>query len=189
MTTSVILSAIVALIFILLIVYIKQFNSIKITRNQIENAKSSLDALFIKRNELIPNLVVVLEKYTDFEKDVLEKITALRQLQSKQSDDYQKDGETDKLLKQLMVQVENYPELKANQQFNNLQYAINECEEQIAAGRRYLSSSITHYNNWITTFPGNIVANMNQMKVHEWERATEAQREKVEVKELFSKKV
>jgi len=179
--------ALIAVVIILIIVYISQFNSIKTARNQIENAKSSLDALFIKRNELIPNLVAVLEKYTVFEKEVLEKITSLRKLASQNSKDYQSEGDTDKLLKQLMIQVENYPELKANQQFNNLQYSINECEEQIAAGRRYLSASITFYNNRVTTFPGNIVAGMANMNVHEWERATQEQREKIEVKNIFSK--
>jgi LemA protein len=186
MTPTIVISIVSLFILIIVIVYIRQFNQIKMTRNQIENAKSSLDALFIKRNELIPNLVVVVEKYTHYEKDVLEKITALRQSTLKETKDYQGPGQTDNLLKQLLLQVENYPELKANQQFSNLQYSINECEEQIAAGRRYLSSSITNYNNWIVTFPGNIVAGMSHLTIHEWERAAETQRGKVDVKNLFS---
>ncbi|MCD7973345.1 MAG: LemA family protein [Candidatus Azobacteroides sp.] len=178
---------ILGIVIFVLGTYISQFNKLKRTRNQVENAKSSLDALFIKRNELIPNLVAVLEKYTDFEKEVFEKITALRQSVAGNPKDYQAEGETDKLLKQLMVQVENYPQLKASQQFTTLQFSLNECEEQIAAGRRYLSASITYYNNAVTTFPGNIVAGMTGMQVHEWERATEAQREKVDVKDMFAK--
>ncbi|MCD8177697.1 MAG: LemA family protein [Tannerellaceae bacterium] len=184
MTTILILAGVVLLIFM---VYISNYNSIKRNRDQIENAKSSLDALFIKRNELIPNLVAVLEQYTQYEKGILEQITALRQSVSNNPKDYQKDDDTDRILKKLMVQVENYPDLKANQQFNTLQYSINECEEQIAAGRRYLSSSITIYNNSVTTFPGNIIAGMSGMPVHEWERATAEQREKIDVKNMFSK--
>ena len=181
-----ILLAVILFVVIIIGIYISKFNSIKTSRNQIENAKSSLDALFIKRSELIPNLVAVLEKYTDYEQDILKKITELRQLASKGEKNYHSEGETDKLLKQLMVQVENYPELKANQQFNNLQYAINECEEQIAAGRRYLSTSITYYNNAVVTFPGNLIASMMNAKVYEWERATEAQREQINVRNMFS---
>jgi len=180
------LLAVISAVVIILVVYISKFNSIKTGRNQIENAKSSLDALFIKRSELIPNLVAVLEKYTDYEQDILKKITELRQLAASGEKNYQSEGETDKLIKQLMIQVENYPELKANQQFNNLQFAINECEEQIAAGRRYLSASITYYNDAVTTFPGNLVASMMNAKVHEWERATEAQRDPINVRNMFS---
>ena len=186
MTT--IIAIVLGTLLILIGIYISKFNSIKRSRNQIENAKSALDALFIKRNELIPNLVSVLEQYTSYEKDLLGKITELRQAAANNSKDYRAEGETDKLLKQLLVQVENYPDIKANQQFNNLQFAINECEEQIAAGRRYLSASITYYNNDVTTFPGNIIASGMGAKVHEWERATEQQREKIDVKDMFSKK-
>lgn len=184
MTTVII---ILAPIIILLLIYISQYNSIKVRRNQIENAKSSLDALFIKRNELIPNLVAVAEQYAGYEKEVLANITSLRQAVTQNAKDYQAPGQTEKALKGLMVQLEAYPDLKANQQFLNIQYSLNECEEQVSAGRRYLSASITHYNDSIATFPGNVVAGMMGAKAHEWERATEEQRAKVDVKDMFSK--
>jgi len=178
---------IVAVIVLILIIgYISVYNSIKRNRNQVENAKSSLDALFIKRNELIPNLVTVVEQATSYEKGVLENITALRQAMKNSTENYVNESETDNLVKRLMVQVENYPELKANQQFANLQYSLNECEEQISAGRRYLSSSITMYNNSVTTFPGNVIGGMAGMNVHEWERATPQQREKIDLKKMTS---
>ncbi len=180
--------AIIALVVVLLLLtgYISVYNTIKRNRNQIENAKSSLDALFIKRNELIPNLVAVVEQATSYEKGVLENITALRQAMKTSTENYISESETDSLVKRLMVQVENYPELKANQQFTRLQYTLNECEEQISAGRRYLSSSITIYNNSVTTFPGNLIGGMAGMSVHEWERATPQQRERVDVKGMFT---
>ncbi|MCD7936239.1 MAG: LemA family protein [Tannerellaceae bacterium] len=180
--------AIIALVVVLLLLtgYISVYNTIKRNRNQIENAKSSLDALFIKRNELIPNLVAVVEQATSYEKGVLENITALRQAMKTNTENYISESETDSLVKRLMVQVENYPELKANQQFTRLQYTLNECEEQISAGRRYLSSSITIYNNSVTTFPGNLIGGMAGMSVHEWERATPQQRERVDVKGMFT---
>jgi LemA protein len=167
------------------LVYISAFNRLNRRKNQIDNAFSSLDALFIKRNDLIPNLIATVKQYMDFEREVLEKITQLRCPKDRSSEEYVRDGEVDKIMKQIMIQVENYPQLKASQQFTNLQYSFNECEEQLAAGRRYLSASITDYNNAVTTFPDNIVASMNGMKKHEWERATDVQRQNVNAEELF----
>ncbi len=169
---------------LILFFLIAQYNKLKTTRNQIENAKSSLDALFIKRVDLIPNLVTVTKQYMNYESDLLNKLTQLRQ-QKATDIDYQKDGELSALMKQLMVQVENYPELKASEQFTNLQYSWNEVEEQISAGRRYLSASITQYNNAVQVFPSNVIAGMFNFKVHEWERATDEQRKALDAKNLF----
>lgn len=176
---------ILVVIFLLVIVYISSYNKLKKRKNQIDNAFSVLDALFIKRNDLIPNLVATVKQYMGFERDVLEKITNLRTPANHSSEEYVKDGEVDKMMKQIMVQVENYPQLKANQQFIHLQQSFNECEEQIAAGRRYLSASITDYNDAVSMFPSNVVAGMSGMRRHEWERATESQRQNVDANELF----
>lgn len=176
----------IAVVLILILIYISAFNKLKSRRNQIENAFSSLDALFIKRNDLIPNLIATVKQYMSFEREVLEKITQLRTPSDRSSEEYIRDGETDKLIKQIMIQVENYPQLKASQQFTNLQYSMNECEEQIAAGRRYLSASITDYNDAVSMFPSNIVAGMNGMKKHEWQRATEEQRKNIKAEDLFN---
>jgi len=183
MSLYVIITAIIVITLVL--VYISSFNTLNRRRNQIDNAFSSLDALFIKRNDLIPNLITVVKQYMEFERDTLDKITKLRMPASRASQDYVKDDEADKVMKQILIQAENYPELKASQQFSNLQFSFNECEEQIAAGRRYLSASITDYNNAVTTFPGNVVAGMSGFKKHEWERATEAERRNVDASELF----
>ena len=177
---------IAASIFIIcLLIYISLYNTLNVKRNQIENAFSALDALFIKRSDLIPNLVGVAKQYMAFEQETLMKITEQRS-PSRTSQEYVKEGETDKILKNFMVQVENYPDLKSSQQFLNLQYSFNECEEQLAAGRRYLSTSITDYNDTVSTFPGNIVAGMSGMKRHKWERASEVQRQNVNATELFN---
>lgn len=166
-------------------IYIYMFNTLNRRKNQIDNAFSSLDTLFIKRNDLIPNLIATIKEYMTFESDTLSRITELRAPRTRTAENYAENGEVDKIMRQIMLQVENYPDLKANQQFLNLQYSFNECEEQIAAGRRYLSSSITDYNDVVTTFPANIVAGFSGMKKHEWERATEAQRQNVNIQELF----
>ena len=183
MTTPLIITA--SVIGLLIIIYISLFNTLNVKKNQIENAFSVLDALFIKRTDLIPNLISVAKQYMEFEKNTLMKITEQRS-PSRTSQEYIKEGEADKIMKQFMVQVESYPELKSNDQFLKLQYSFNECEEQIAAGRRFLSASITDYNDTVSTFPGNVVAGMSGMKRHEWERATEAQRQNVNAAKLFN---
>ena len=183
MTPPLIIAA--SVVVVCLLIYIALYNKLNVKKNQIENAFSILDALFIKRSDLIPNLVSVAKQYMAFEQETLMKITEQRS-PSRASQEYVKEGEADKILKNFMVQVENYPDLKSNQQFLNLQYSFNECEEQLAAGRRFLSTSITDYNDTVSTFPGNIVAGMSGMKRHEWERATEVQRQNVNATELFN---
>lgn len=181
------ISLIIAIIVIAIIVsIISVYNSLNMRRNQIQNAFSSLDALFIKRSDLIPNLVTVVKQYTNYEKEVLEKITQLRQSKS-DTTEYTADSEVSQMMKQIMIQVENYPDLKASSQFNNLQYSWNESEEQIAASRRYLSASITDYNNVLSTFPGNVIGANFGFKKHEWQMATETQRQNVNAEDLFNK--
>ena len=175
---------IIGIFIFVAILMILNFNKLTAKKNQIQNAISSLDALFIKRQDLIPNLISVVKKYMEFEKDTLEKITQLRTLRNENP--YTNDSESTTLMKQLMIQVENYPELKADNQFTNLQYSFNECEEQIAAGRRFLSSSITEYNNQVAQFPSNIIAKMFGFKNHQWEYATANQRQNVDANQLFN---
>ncbi len=182
--TSYILIGVGALLIALLYLFISKYNQLNRDRNQIENAISSLDAIFIKRADLIPNLVSVVKQYMKFEEGTLEKITALRNQGSNANQAIEQAGND--AMKNLMIQVENYPELKANTQFTNLQYSWNEVEEQISAGRRYISSSITVYNNSITTFPSNVVANVFSFKMYEWQFANESQREAIQADKLFT---
>lgn len=174
---------------LLLIIIIGAFNSLSTRKNQIQNAISSLDALFIQRADLIPNLVATVKQYMTFEQDILEKITAMRTkvVATAAENPYLQSDEVSATLKQLLVQVENYPELKANTQFSQLNYAFIDCEEQIAAGRRYLSTSITSYNDAVVIFPNNIIAGMCGFKRYEWVYATEQQRAVPNANELFNK--
>lgn len=159
------------------------YNQLAQKRNQIENAISSTDALFIKRSDLIPNLIATVQQYMQFEKETLTKITALRSTKSNSNPELERLGT--QALKGLMVQVENYPKLKANSQFINLQYSMNEVEEQISAGRRYISSSITDYNNAIQLFPSNLVAKLTGFSKYDWQYASTTQKENINANELF----
>lgn len=177
---------IIAILFLAVLVYYTKYNSIKTAQSQIQNALSSLDALLIKRHDLIPNLITLLRQYMAHEKETLEKITTLRsQANTAPQMEYVQDNELNKAINGLMIQVENYPDLKANAQFMNLQYAWNEAEEQIAAGRRFISAAITDYNNQISTFPGNIIAGSMNATTYRWQQATETQRQNVDAGVLF----
>lgn len=182
--TNIIIIAGIILGILLLFGYF--YNQLASRQNQIENSISSLDALFIKRSDLIPNLIEVVQQYMQFEDKTLEKITALRSINSQSNPAVEQEAKT--AMKSLMVQVENYPDLKANDQFTDLQYSMNEVEEQISAGRRYVSSTITYYNDAVRLFPSNIIANIFGFKKHEWQYATTNQRESVTAKDLFNKK-
>lgn len=178
---------IIGVVVLILLYIIMLYNQLSTKKNQIQNAISSLDALFIQRADLIPNLIATVKQYVAFEKETLEKITALRKPANptKSENPYLQSEEGSSSLKQIMVQVENYPELKASQQFSQLQYSFNECEEQISAGRRFLSASITDYNDSVVVFPSNVLAKTFGFNTQKWEYATENQRSNPNAEELF----
>ncbi|WP_315021472.1 LemA family protein [Capnocytophaga leadbetteri] len=183
---------IIGAVVVLLLLYIAGvFNGISKRRNQIENAISSLDALFIQRAELIPNLIETAKQYMAFEKETLTKIAELRKpinlSDITESDNpYAGTDSTGVALKAFMLQAEAYPELESNQQFNYLQRQLTECEEQLSAGRRFLSASITDYNDAIVVFPKNLMANVFGFKKYQWQYATTEQRKAVDAKALFN---
>lgn len=181
-----ILYIISTVIFLIILVIINKYNKLVKARNQVENSKSSLDALFIKRSDLIPNLITLVKEYMTFEKETLDHITSLRTVTTNSNSKDENQGID--AIKNLMIQVENYPDLKANTQFTNLQYSWNEAEEQISAGRRYVSISITNYNDTVKTFPNNIIASIAGFSIQKWDYATNDQKQNLNANELFTKK-
>lgn len=151
-----------AIVFILLLVYISLRNRLIVLKNKVEYANGSVDAMLRQRYDLIPNLVTVVKEYMKYEKSLLEKLIQLRSEVKKQDlTDIEKaniNKQLDHTIKTFNVTVENYPLLKADKQFTYLQAALNECEGQIAAARRTYNASILNYNNAIQVFPTNIVA-------------------------------
>ena len=174
---------------VVLMVYgITMFNSLSRKRAQIQNAISSVDALFIQRADLLPNLIASVKQYMVFERETLEKITELRQPTATHAGNpYLRPEEGSSILRQIMIQAENYPELKAGSQFTKLQHSFQECEEQIAAGRRFLSASITDYNTSTVVFPWNIAAKVFDFKPYQWQYASAAQRQNADAQDLFRK--
>lgn len=157
-------------------------------KNEVDNIFGGIDAILKKRYNLIPNLVETVKKYATHEKGILEKITEVRSraMRSQSSDDkLALNSELSSMLGGIMVAVENYPDLKANQNFLHLQKTLNELEAQVSAARRAYNQAVTDYNNAIEMFPTNIIANFMSYRKKQVFEAKEIERENPNVGELF----
>lgn len=149
---------------ILLLFVIILYNSLISKRNQVDNAFSSIDVMLRKRYDLIPNLVSTVKGYMEHERSVLAQITELRaQVISYRYFDNNRidlDNKIASALDKIMLVAENYPDLKASENFLKLQAALNDVEEQISAARRAYNAAVTDYNNAVQMFPTNILASI-----------------------------
>lgn len=156
-----VLLIIIGIIVVLVIWIIGIYNRLVRLRNTRENAFADIDVQLKQRNDLIPQLVDTVKGYSFHEKDVLTKITDARSavmnagsIDAKVSADNQLTA----ALQGLRVQVEAYPELKANQNFMQLQEEIADIENKLAATRRYFNAATKEFNTSVESFPGNIIA-------------------------------
>ncbi|WP_353661578.1 LemA family protein [Hydrogenimonas sp. SS33] len=176
---------------VVLLIGILLFNTLVSRRNQCDNIFASIDALLKKRYNLIPNLVTLMKESMQYERGLLEKVTQLRSKAMKPGlTPKQKMSIADEMegpLKGLMVSVENYPELKANEQIMQLMRTLNEIEEQIAAARRAYNQAVTDYNNAREMFPSSLIAAWFRFEPRELFEIPQAQRESVDIKSLLNK--
>lgn len=177
-------------IVLLVIIVIGIYNNLIGSRNQVENAFGSIDVMLKKRYDLIPNLVETVKAYMKHEKETLTSITELRtravsgNLSTEEKVDV--ENKLSGMMRNLLVSVENYPELKANDQFTMLQRTWNETEEQISAARRAYNASVTDYNNACEKFPSNIFASMFGHKRKQVFVIPDVERQNVSAKAMFS---
>lgn len=148
----------------LILVGIYLYNNLQTRRNQIEFAKSSIDALLKKRYDLVPNLNRIVSAYAQHETSLFENLAKARaeamRYPSISPSRFRSESSIASNLGQVFMLAENYPELKADGQFMQLQKTLLELEEQISAARRFYNAAINDYNNAIQTFPGNIMAGL-----------------------------
>ena len=184
MSTSLIVVIVVAIILVLM------YNSLVGKKNQVENIFASVDTQLKKRYDLIPNLVSSVSKYMEHEKGLLEEVTKLRSDANKPNiSDEQKialDAKLSAALGSIMIAVENYPDLKANENVMHLQRTLNEVEEQISAARRAYNQAVTDYNNALEQIPTNFMASAMAYKRKKVFEIVEDERKNVNVKELFN---
>ena len=151
---------ILAVIVIALIVI---YNNLVTMRLRVKNAWSQIDVQLQRRFDLIPNLVETVKGYMTHEKETLSQVTDLRASWAKAETVNEKamlDNQLSDTLKTIMAIAENYPDLKANQNFAELQQELSNTENKIAYSRQFYNDTVTRYNTKLELFPSNVIASM-----------------------------
>ena len=155
-------------------------------KNLINEAWSGIDVQLKRRHNLIPNLVTTVEGYSSHEKNLLNEITSKRAKSASVNDIKGKsvaEADLSGMLKNLFLVVENYPDLKANENFLDLQNQLVEIEDQIQYARRYYNGAVRNYNIRVESFPANLIAKVFKFKQKEFFEITFAtERKTPEVK-------
>ncbi len=157
---------IIIIIVLLILIYAGLYNSLQKAKIYTEESWSQIDVQLKRRNDLIPNLVETTKGYAKHEKTTLAQVVELRnQLVSIPSDDHQKmmtvSNQLSDTLKSIFALSENYPDLKANQEFTKLMEELTNTENKISYSRQLYNSSAAQFNQKLLTFPSNIVAKIH----------------------------
>ena len=167
-TTTNILLLIVGLLILWIVL---TFNGLTRARFRVREAWSDIEVQLKRRYDLIPNLVETVKGYMVHEKDVFEKVTQARAQSLSAQGRAEKgaaEGELTATLKTLFAVSENYPELKANTNFIDLQRELADTENKIQAARRFYNGNVMDYNTRISVFPGNVIANLFRFGAEEF---------------------
>jgi LemA protein len=170
--------------------FVAVYNGLILLSRNIDKAWANIDVLLKQRYDELPKLIKVCEGYMKYERETLEKITQARTaaLSAKTvGESAQAEGELAKGLKTLFAVAENYPDLKANQNFSQLQQRISYLENQIADRREFYNDSANNYNIRINQIPDMFVAQMLQMKQRELFKVQEEERKDVNIDFNFPK--
>jgi LemA protein len=170
---------IVAIVVLLFIILMSAYNGLVKLRNQVKNAWAQIDVQLKRRYDLIPNLVETAKGYMKHERETLEAVTNARNLAQQAASSGAgarsiAEGELSSALSRLLAVVENYPDLKANQNFLALQEELTSTENKISFSRQFYNDSVLNYNNKTQMFPTNIVAGMFGFKSEEFFEVTVA---------------
>jgi LemA protein len=179
MTGLIIVLVVIAVVVLLVI---SMYNSLIQLRNRVKNAWSQIDVQLKRRHDLIPNLLETVKGYMKHEREIMENITKYRSQAMDASSVGQKaqaEGLLSGALGQLRVQVENYPDLKANQNFLALQEELTSTENKISFSRQSYNDQVLFYNNKIQMFPSNIIAGMFKFNQEEFFQVEDAKEREV----------
>ena len=148
---------------ILLVIYIVSlYNGLVTLRNRVKNAWSQIDVQLKRRTDLIPNLVETVKGYAGHEKNVFENVTKARSSLMNATtvqETAEANNQLTGTLKSLFAVAENYPELKASENFRELQQHLSDTEDKIAYSRQFYNDTVLMYNNKVQMFPSNLMAN------------------------------
>ena len=181
-----IIGVIIGIIIVAIILFvIVTYNNLILLRNKVKNAFAQIDAQLQRRFDLIPNLVETVKGYAGHEKELLENVTASRTGYMNANSNAEKlemDNQLTATLKNLFAVAENYPELKANENFASLQEELSETEDKIAYSRQFYNDAVTIYNSKLQTFPNNLVASLFGFREEELFNAVDKAKTNVQVK-------
>jgi LemA protein len=181
MDLTLIIGLIVLLIVVIILLwFFGYYNRVIRYENRIDNAWAQIDVQLKRRADLIPNLMETVKGYMNHERGTLEAVTKARSAimtAKTPQESMDADNMLTGALKTLFAVAESYPDLKANQNFLQLQDELTHTEDKISYSRQHFNDSVLQFNNIIETFPGNIFANMMGKKTREMLQIPEASRE------------
>ncbi len=160
------------------------YNGLIRLKNRVDEAWSDIDVQLKRRYDLIPNLVNTVKGYAAHEKQLFENVTAARSRAMQAgttTDKAQAENALSQTLKSLFAVAENYPDLKANQNFLELQRELTDTEDKIQAARRFYNGNVRDFNTKIQVFPNNLIAGMLKFTVREFFEAESGEKEPVKV--------
>lgn len=155
------------IIGVVVIILIFIYNAMLKKRNKVKTAFSSIDVIIKKRLDVMPNLASMVQKYMSHESELITKLTELRTRAASAKDineSIELNQEIDAAMKSVHLSVENYPDLKASQNFLHMQATLNDIEEQMSAARRTYNAHVESYNTFIEMIPMNIFAFLFRFK-------------------------
>ena len=171
---------IILIVVLAIIVWlISTYNSLVTLKRRVENAWSQIDVQLKRRHDLIPNLVNSVKGYMKFEQETLEKVMKARASAISSKDinkRMESENELSGMLSRLLAVVENYPELKANENVNKLMEELRKTEDKIAYSRQFYNDIVMKYNTKLSVFPTNIIANMFSFKKEPYFKAPEEEK-------------
>jgi LemA protein len=179
-TTMIILAVIIIIILAIVLYLISGYNGLVNARNRVKNSYSQIDVQLKRRNDLIPNLVETVKGYAGHEKDVFENVTKARSGLMNAGSVKEVSEANNALtgaLTSLFAIAENYPELKADQNFKELQSELTETEDKISYSRQFYNDAVLMYNNKCEQFPSNIIAGMFNFKEADFFEIASGERE------------
>ena len=178
----------IGIIVVLIIIFVVMYNGFIRLKNNCDEAFATMDVYLKKRYDLIPNLVETVKGYAAHEKETLERVVAARNMAQGASTPEEKAAGERMLqgtLKSLFAVAESYPDLKANQNFMDLQGQLKAVEEDIANSRKYYNAVVKQFNTKCEVFPSNLIAGIFHFEKKPMFEV-EAQEERQNVKVSFS---
>ncbi len=175
-----VLIGVIVFIFIILLWYISKLNKLRRSNIKVDESISGIDVALTKRYDVLTKMIEVVKGYAKHEKETLFKVIQVREnmnINELKEANISMDEGFDKI----SVLVENYPNLKADENFRVLQKAIVDVEEHLQAARRMYNSNVSLYNQLVESFPTNVIANTNGLKKRDFLEAEYREKENVKI--------